>query len=89
MILFSTFSCRNENLIFIDFEDVNESWARNNACHLLFLQCQKCRIKFDGCCSSDCKEIYSLPIDDQKKLRKGKKNSNKIFKKGRFNQKVI
>ena len=63
--------------------------CRNNACHLLFLQCQKCRIKFDGCCSSDCKEIYSLPIDDQKKLRKGKKNSNKIFKKGRFNQKVI
>ena len=47
------------------------------------------KIKFDGCCSSHCKEIYSLPIDDQKKLRKGKKNSNKIFKKGRFNQKVF
>ena len=63
--------------------------CNNDACHLLFLQCEKCKIKFDGCCSSDCKEIYSLPIDDQKKLRKGKKNSNKIFKKGRFNQKVF
>ena len=63
--------------------------CNNDACHLLFLQCEKCKIKFDGCCSSECKEIYSLPIDDQKKLRKGKKNSNKIFKKGRFNQKVF
>ena len=63
--------------------------CNNDACHLLFLQCEKCKITFDGCCSSDCKEIYSLPIDDQKKLRKAKKNRNKIFKKGRFNQKVF
>ena len=63
--------------------------CNNDACHLLFLQCEKCKIKFNGCCSSHCKEIYSLPIDDQKKLRKGKKNTNKIFKKGRFNQKVF
>ncbi len=62
--------------------------CNNEACHLLFLQCEKCKIKFDGCCSFDCKEIYSLPIDDQKKLRKGKRNSNKIFKKGRFTHKV-
>ena len=62
--------------------------SNNEACHLLFLQCEKCKIKFDGCCSFDCKEIYSLPIDDQKKLRKGKRNSNKIFKKGRFTHKV-
>ena len=27
--------------------------CNNDACHLLFLQCEKCRIKFDGCCSSD------------------------------------
>ena len=62
--------------------------CNNEACHLLFLQCEKCKIKFDGCCSFDCTEIYSLPIDDQKKLRKGKRNSNKIFKKGRFNYNV-
>ena len=36
MILFSTFSCRNENLIFIDFEDLNESWARNNELNFSF-----------------------------------------------------
>ena len=36
MILLSTFSCRNENLIFIDFEDLNESWARNNELNFSF-----------------------------------------------------
>ena len=63
--------------------------CNNDSCHLLFLQCEKCKIKFDGCCSSDCKKIYSLPTEYKKEIRKGKKNSNKIFKKGRFNQKVI
>tara|TARA_X000000950_G_scaffold51595_1_gene61027 strand:+ start:70 stop:1098 length:1029 start_codon:yes stop_codon:yes gene_type:complete len=63
--------------------------CNNEACHLLFIQCEKCRIKYNGCCSAHCEEIYQLPADDQKKLRKGKKNSNKIFKKGRFKQKVF
>ena len=63
--------------------------CNNEACHLLFIQCEKCRIKYNGCCSADCEEIYQLPLDDQKKLRKGKKNSNKIFKKGRFKHKVF
>ena len=63
--------------------------CNNEACHLLFIQCEKCRIKYNGCCSTDCEEIYRLPEDDQKKLRKGKKNSNNIFKKGRFKQKVF
>ena len=63
--------------------------CNNEACHLLFIQCEKCRIKYNGCCSADCEEIYQLPVDDQKKLRKGKKNSNKIFNKGRFKHKVF
>ena len=63
--------------------------CNNEACHLLFIQCEKCKIKYNGCCSADCEEIYQLPVDDQKKLRKGKKNSNKIFKKGRFKHKVF
>ena len=63
--------------------------CNNEACHLLFIQCEKCRIKYNGCCSADCEEIFQLPVDDQKKLRKGKKNSNKIFKKGRFKHKVF
>ena len=55
----------------------------NEACHLLFIQCSSCAEKFYHCCSSDCAEIISLPEEEQKALRKGKQNSNKIFKKGR------
>jgi UPF0176 protein len=55
----------------------------NEACHLLFLQCEECAQKMDNCCSDACKEVHNLPYDEQKKLRKGKGASNKIFKKGR------
>ena len=55
----------------------------NEACHLLFIQCENCSKKYNTCCSVDCQEINSLPFEEQKKLRKGKKNSNKIYKKGR------
>jgi len=55
----------------------------NSACHLLFIQCDKCKEKLDNCCSSQCQEIYHLPLEEQKELRKGIDNSNKIFKKGR------
>ena len=39
----------------------------------------------NNCCSEECKDIYALPYEEQKALRKGKGNSNKIFKKGRSN----
>ncbi|MGB7784910.1 MAG: rhodanese-related sulfurtransferase [Salinimicrobium sp.] len=55
----------------------------NEACHLLFIQCEECAAKMNDCCSDDCKEIAALPYEEQKALRKGKGNSNKIFKKGR------
>ena len=55
----------------------------NEACHLLFIQCDKCAEKMDNCCSAECQQVIALPYDEQKKLRKGKKASNKIFKKGR------
>ena len=55
----------------------------NEACHLLFIQCEKCAAKMDNCCSTDCQNIHNLPYEQQKALRKGKGNSNKIFKKGR------
>ena len=61
----------------------------NEACHLLFIQCENCAKKYDGCCSIECSEINSLPLEKQKDLRRGKKNSNKIFKKGRFKEKPL
>jgi UPF0176 protein len=55
----------------------------NEACHLLFIQCESCRQKMEACCSNECLETIQLPLDVQKELRKGKEASNKIFKKGR------
>ncbi|MGB2087264.1 MAG: rhodanese-related sulfurtransferase [Psychroflexus salarius] len=55
----------------------------NEACHLLFIQCEKCAKTMNDCCSDHCKEVIQLPYNEQKKLRAGKRNSNKIFKKGR------
>ena len=55
----------------------------NEACHLLFIQCDNCSGLFDMCCSEECQNTHALPVEEQKKLRKGKGNSNKIFKKGR------
>jgi len=57
--------------------------CENEACHLLFIQCDECKEKMQGCCSEECQEVYNLPYEEQKALRKGTHNSNKIFKKGR------
>ncbi len=55
----------------------------NEACHLLFIQCESCKEKTQSCCSSECQDIVNLPEEEQKRLRKGTHNSNKIFRKGR------
>ena len=55
----------------------------NEACHLLFIQCETCKAKMNNCCSDACKEVNDLSLEEQKALRRGKKASNKIFKKGR------
>jgi len=55
----------------------------NEACHLLFIQCDVCSEKMENTCSTDCQEVIQLSFEEQKNLRKGKGNSNKIFKKGR------
>ena len=62
--------------------DVHTNCA-NDACHLLFIQCDTCKKEMDNCCSTACKEINALPYEAQKALRKGQGNSNDIFKKGR------
>ncbi len=55
----------------------------NDACHLLFIQCETCKAEMNNCCSEACKTIHALPFEAQKELRKGQANSNDIFKKGR------
>jgi len=57
--------------------------CKNDGCHLLFIQCDDCARKYNGCCSDECKEIIALPAQAQKNLRKGKAQQRKVFHKGR------
>jgi UPF0176 protein len=34
----------------------------NDACHLLFIQCENCRQTYNGCCCNKCKEVFELPV---------------------------
>ena len=55
----------------------------NDGCHLLFIQCEKCTQDYNGCCSIECKDIFALPEEQQKELRKGIDKGNMIFNKSR------
>ena len=57
--------------------------CKNEACHLLFIQCEECARKFNGCCSVACTEIIVLPSVQQKEMRKGKAQGRMVYKKGR------
>ena len=60
--------------------------CKNNACHLLFIQCEECAKKYDNCCSQECSDIIKLPEEEQKKIRQGKDLGRQVFKKGRWNK---
>lgn len=57
--------------------------CKNDACHLLFIQCEECAAKYEGCCTPECQSIIHLPEEEQKKLRKGVNKGRQVFKKGR------
>jgi UPF0176 protein len=57
--------------------------CKNDACHLLFIQCKECAVKFDGCCTKECQTVYNLPAEEQKALREGKQNGMMVFNKAK------
>lgn len=57
--------------------------CKNDACHLLFIQCDACAKAFDGCCTTACQEIYHLPLEQQEALRKGEKKGMQVFNKSK------
>ncbi|MEO8764376.1 MAG: rhodanese-related sulfurtransferase [Ginsengibacter sp.] len=61
----------------------------NEGCHLLFIQCNDCAEKFDGCCSVECQATYNLPGEEQKKMRKGVMKGVMIFNKSRLRMKNL
>lgn len=57
--------------------------CRNEGCHLLFIQCEDCAARYEGCCSPACQETIHLPVEEQKILRKGVDKGAHIFNKSR------
>jgi UPF0176 protein len=63
----------------------NHKDCGNDACHILFIQCGKCNLVYDGCCSVECKDFASLPIDEQRILRK---DPQKVVSKSRYSSRI-
>ncbi len=61
----------------------NHTNCANEACHLLFIQCDECKTASDNCCSEACQDIFHMPEEEQRALRRGIMNGNMIFKKGK------
>lgn len=57
--------------------------CKNDGCHLLFIQCDRCAAHYDGCCSEECYSIVQLPADTQEQMRKGIDKGQMIFNKSR------
>ncbi|WP_078130198.1 rhodanese-related sulfurtransferase [Leptospira alexanderi] len=60
----------------------------NPGCHILFIQCDDCSEKFEGCCTEECKTVLHLPKEKQKEIRKGKSNENRFFTKSKIRPKI-
>lgn len=55
----------------------------NEACHLLFIQCDSCRQQYEGCCSKECLHVIHLPEEEQVIIRKGIDKGRNIFNKSK------
>ncbi|MFY8077387.1 MAG: rhodanese-related sulfurtransferase [Flavobacteriales bacterium] len=56
----------------------------NLGCHILFIQCDKCKDKYENCCSEECQSITHLSEEEQKELRKKTPVVRNVYKKGRM-----
>ena len=56
----------------------------NDACHILFIQCEACATKMDECCSTKCQEFNALPDEEKEVRRKTEVFNGSKFGKGRY-----
>lgn len=52
----------------------------NDDCHLLFIQCKACSEANAGCCSTDCKQLNELPLEQRQQKRLQLHEHNKLSK---------
>ncbi len=54
--------------------------CRNEACHLLFIQCPECASQHGGCCSPECRRLAELPEDERRALRQEIAHRKDLYK---------
>jgi UPF0176 protein len=55
----------------------------NDGCHMLFIQCEECKEKYQGCCSTGCHDVLQLPEEERKVARKGIDKGRNVFNKSK------
>ena len=61
----------------------------NDACHLLFIQCDACHQKMEGTCSKACLDFIHLPAEVQKEKRAGVDKGRNVFNKAKIRLKNL
>lgn len=56
----------------------------NDACHILFIQCETCAKKYENCCSHKCADFNQLPQEERQQLRQHLTFNGTKFGKGRY-----
>lgn len=56
----------------------------NDFCHILFIQCAACRPKYEGCCSTNCRDFMRLPETVRKAEGPLRKFNGSVFSKGEY-----
>lgn len=56
----------------------------NDACHILFIQCEACAEKYHQCCSQKCADFIQLPEEARAELRKTAEFNGTKFSKGHY-----
>ncbi len=62
----------------------NHTNCANDACHILFIQCENCKDKMEGCCSIKCRDFKRLPKEKQDILKISEEFNGTKFGKGRY-----
>ncbi|GJM34183.1 MAG: UPF0176 protein [Saprospiraceae bacterium] len=56
----------------------------NDACHILFIQCEKCATKYEHACSRKCADFKALPEEKREELKGTIEFNGTKFGKGRY-----
>ena len=56
----------------------------NDACHILFIQCDSCAEQYEDCCSVKCRDFRKLPDSEKEAIRHTIQFNGTSFGKGRY-----